>query len=66
MDQLGPIGKVKYVGTYYKVMFEQGSTYDLLSIENGPFGEGYRVYSPMFEDDGLFPKSEFEVVELFA
>ena len=52
--------------TYYKVMFEHGSTYDLLSIENGPFGEGYRVYSPVFEDDGLFPKSEFEVVELFA
>lgn len=57
------IGKVRYVGDYYKVMFEKGEVYDLLSMESGPFGEGYRVYSPNVEDDGVFPKSEFELVE---
>lgn len=55
--------KVRYVGDYYKVMFEKGKTYDLLGIETAPFGKAYRVYSPAFEDDGLFPLSEFEIVE---
>lgn len=58
------IGKVRYVGDYYKVMFEKGKAYDLLSVEGGPFGEGYRVYSPNFEDDGVFPKSEFELLSM--
>lgn len=57
-----PIGKVRYVGDYHKAMFEQGEVYDLLAIESAPFGEEYRVYSPNFDDDGVFPKSEFEVV----
>ena len=55
--------KVRYVGDYYKVMFEKGKTYDLLGIETAPFGRAYRVYSPAFEDDGLFPPSMFEIVE---
>lgn len=60
-----PIGRVRYAGDYYKVMFVRGEIYDLLAIEGAPFGEGYRVWSPYFEDDGVFPKSEFEVVELY-
>ncbi len=59
---MSSIGKVRYVGDYYKVMFEKGETYDLLDIEDGPFGRGYRVYSPNFEDDGVFPEIEFELV----
>jgi hypothetical protein len=55
--------KVRYVGDYYKVMFEKGKVYDLLGIETAPFGRAYRVYSPAFEDDGLFPPSMFEIVE---
>ena len=55
--------KVRYVSDYYKVMFEKGELYDLLGIEDGPWGECYRVYSPSFDDDGLFPKGEFEIVE---
>nr|DAI02672.1 MAG TPA: hypothetical protein [Caudoviricetes sp.] len=58
------IGKVRYTGNYYKVMFEKGKTYDLLAVEAGPFGKGYRVYSPNFEEDGVFPESEFELVHL--
>ena len=55
--------KVRYVGDYYKVMFIKGELYDLLGLERGPWGECYRVYSPYFGDDGLFPKEEFELVE---
>lgn len=55
--------KVRYIGDYYKVLFEKGKTYDLLGIEPAPWGEGYRVYSPNVEDDGVFPFSEFEIVE---
>ena len=54
--------KVRYIGDYYKVMFEKGELYDLIGVEDAPFGEGYRVYSPNFDDDGVFPKSEFELV----
>lgn len=60
----GSIGKVRYIGDYYKVMFEKNEIYDLIGIEDAPFGEGYRVYSPNYEDDGVFPKSEFELVEV--
>lgn len=55
--------KVRYIGDYYKVMFQKGELYDLLGVESAPFGEGYRVYSSEIDDDGVFPKSEFEVVE---
>ena len=55
--------KVRYVGSYYKVMFEPGEEYDLLGVENAPFGEGYKVYSPNVDDYGVFPKTEFEIVE---
>lgn len=57
------VGKVRYIGDYYKVMFEKGKTYDLIGTEQAPFGEGYRVYSPALDDDGVFPKSEFELIE---
>ena len=55
--------KVRYIGDYYKVMFEKNEEYDLLGIEQAPFGEGYKVYSPAFEDYGVFPKTEFEIVD---
>ncbi|MEE8716583.1 MAG: hypothetical protein SOI26_05560 [Coriobacteriales bacterium] len=46
------MGKARYVGDYYKVMFEKGKVYDLLAIEDGFL----RVYSPNFDDDGLFSR----------
>jgi len=55
--------KVRYVGDYYKVMFEKGKEYELLGIETAPFGEGFKVYSPNFDDYGVFPKTEFELVD---
>ncbi len=54
---------VRYTGSYYRVILEKGKVYPLLGIESAPFGEGYRVYMPDIEDDGVFPMDVFELVD---
>lgn len=55
--------RVKYTGDYYKVILSKDVEYEVLSIEAGPFGEGYRIDLPELGDDGLFFSGDFEVVD---
>lgn len=55
--------KVRYIGSYYKVVLEKGKTYDVECVEPGPFGDGYRILLPDLDDDGLFSAEDFEIVE---
>lgn len=50
--------KVKYIGNYYKVMFDKDKVYDLIGVVDGL----YKVYSDEFEDWGLFSPEDFEIV----
>lgn len=50
--------KVKYIGDYYKVAFERDKEYDVIGEESGC----YRIVSE-FDDDGLFPKEDFEITD---
>jgi hypothetical protein len=54
--------KVRYMGNYYKVVLARGGIYEVASIETGPCGKSYRIYSPHIDDDGLFPADQFETV----
>lgn len=54
------IGRVRYIGDYYKVAFEKGEVYDLLEITDDGL---YKVYSDAFEDWGLFAPWHLELVE---
>lgn len=54
------IGRVRYKGDYYRVMFEKGCLYDLIEITEDGL---YKVYSDAFDDWGLFSPDEFEQIE---
>ncbi|MCH4053252.1 MAG: hypothetical protein LKG38_05705 [Atopobiaceae bacterium] len=54
--------KVRYIGSYYKVVLARGGIYEVSSIETGPHGKSYRIHSPHVDDDGLFPADQFETV----
>lgn len=51
--------KARYIGNYYKVMFEQGEIYEVVSVEDGY----YKIYSDAFEDWGLFAQNEFKLID---
>ncbi len=50
--------KVKYIGKQYKVSLIKEKIYDVLAVEDGC----YRIIDET-EDDYLFSKNEFEIVE---
>ena len=50
--------KVKYTGTYYRVVFDKNKVYDVISVENG----WCRIMTEL-DEDGLFPPDCFEIVE---
>lgn len=53
------IGKVRYVGNYYKIAFERGRTYGLLEITGRGF---YKVYSDVIGDWALLPPQDCEII----
>lgn len=54
------MSRVKYIGSYYKVAFEQGGVYDLIEITDDGF---YKVYSDAFEDWCLCNPNDFELLD---
>lgn len=51
--------KVRYIGSYYSVVLEQGAIYEVTQIEGGL----YRIFSENVGESGLFPPDIFEIVE---
>ena len=50
--------KVKNIGDKYKVVLLKDKVYDVISVE----GDAYRIMTEA-ENDGIFYKGEFEIVE---
>lgn len=54
------VKKVKYIGTYYKVVLQKDKIYDVIDIENGM----YKINTELGENEtAFFPPNEFEIVD---
>ncbi|MDD6706752.1 MAG: hypothetical protein PUE29_10435 [Olsenella sp.] len=54
--------RVRYIGSYYKVVLAKNGVYQVDGVEDTPRGKAYRITSPHIDDDGLFPVDQFEEV----